>query len=234
MAYVLPEPGEHPAQPELQKYVRDRLPRYMVPSTFAVLDAVPLTSTGKVDRARLPDPDPAAELPYAAPRTETERLLADIWSTVLKVDQVGVHHHFFDVGGESLRAMQAIAATNKLFRTRLSVRRLFDAPTIAEFAPVVDDARTTGREPPRPTGVRRRSRERPGMSVLTAADGGTRGDGGARAAPRGTAETAVPGRRCAGGDGGARLRSPPRSSGCGCCNGWSRTTRRTTSVPPSS
>ncbi|WP_274918757.1 non-ribosomal peptide synthetase [Streptomyces sp. WZ-12] len=144
VAYVLPEPGERPDRAELQKYVRDRLPRYMVPSTFTVLDAVPLTRTGKVDRTRLPDPDPVAELPYVAPGTETERLLVDIWSTVLKVGRVGVHHHFFDVGGESLRAMQAIAATNKLFRTRLSVRRLFDAPTIAEFATVVDEARASG------------------------------------------------------------------------------------------
>ncbi|WP_372404840.1 amino acid adenylation domain-containing protein [Streptomyces luteireticuli] len=153
VAYVLPEPGERPDRAELQKYVRDRLPRYMVPSTFTVLDAVPLTSTGKVDRAQLPDPDPVAELPYVAPRTETERLLADIWSAVLKVGRVGVHHHFFDVGGESLRAMQAIAATNKLFRTRLSVRRLFDAPTIAEFASVVDEARTSGAETARSGGV---------------------------------------------------------------------------------
>ncbi|MCB5909712.1 amino acid adenylation domain-containing protein [Streptomyces sp. SF28] len=153
VAYVVPEPGERPAQPELQKYVRDRLPRYMVPSTFVVLDAVPLTSTGKVDRAQLPEPEPGAALPYTAPGTETERLLADIWSTVLKVDQVGVHHHFFDIGGESLRAMQAIAATNKLFRTGLSVRRLFDAPTIAEFALVVDEARTPGAEPAEANGV---------------------------------------------------------------------------------
>ncbi|MFJ5676391.1 amino acid adenylation domain-containing protein [Streptomyces sp. NPDC093097] len=153
VAYVVPEPGERPDRAELQKYVRDRLPRYMVPSTFTVLDAVPLTSTGKVDRARLPDADPTAELPYAAPRTETERLLCDIWSTVLKAGRVGVHHHFFEVGGESLRAMQAIAATNKLFRTRLSVRSLFDAPTIAEFASVVDQARAPGAEPAPSGGV---------------------------------------------------------------------------------
>ncbi|MYW93712.1 amino acid adenylation domain-containing protein [Amycolatopsis rubida] len=142
VAYVVPESGEQPAQAELQQYVRDRLPRYLVPSACVVLDAVPLTSTGKVDRARLPEPGPAQELPYTAPQTETEQLLADIWAAVLKLDRVGVRHHFLDVGGESLRAMQVIAATNKLFRIALSVRKLFDAPTIAEFALVVDGARS--------------------------------------------------------------------------------------------
>ncbi|MFD5823951.1 amino acid adenylation domain-containing protein [Lentzea sp. NPDC060358] len=140
VAYVVPEDGERPAQAELQQYVRDRLPRYMVPSACVVLDAVPLTSTGKVDRARLPEP--AAELPHTDPRTETEQLLTDIWSTVLKLDRVGVHHHFLDVGGESLRAMQVVAATNKLFGTSLSVRKLLDAPTIAEFALEVDGVRS--------------------------------------------------------------------------------------------
>ncbi|SES27200.1 nonribosomal peptide synthetase protein BlmX [Lentzea xinjiangensis] len=142
VAYVLPEEGERPEQADLQQYVRDRLPRYMVPSACVVLDAVPLTSTGKVDRARLPEPQPAAELPHTEPRTETEQLLTDIWSTVLKLDRIGVHHHFLDVGGESLRAMQVIAATNKLFGTSLSVRKLLDAPTIAEFALEVDGARS--------------------------------------------------------------------------------------------
>ncbi|WP_217712342.1 non-ribosomal peptide synthetase [Streptomyces sp. NA02950] len=141
VAYVLPDADERPEQAELQQYVRDRLPRYMVPSACVVLDTVPLTSTGKVDRALLPEPEPATELPLTSPRTETEQLLTDIWSTVLKLDRVGVHHHFFDVGGESLRAMQVIAATNKLFGTSLSVRKLLDAPTIAEFALEVDGAR---------------------------------------------------------------------------------------------
>lgn len=142
VAYVVPEEGERPAQAELQQHVRDRLPRYMVPSACVILDAVPLTSTGKVDRARLPEPEQASELPHTAPRTETEQLLTDIWSAVLKLDRVGVHHHFFDIGGESLRAMQVIAATNKLFGTTLSVRKLMDAPTIAEFAREVDGARS--------------------------------------------------------------------------------------------
>nr|ABL74936.1 TlmX [Streptoalloteichus hindustanus] len=144
VAYVLPVPGQRPDPADLQQYVRDRLPKYMVPSACVVLDAVPLTATGKVDRASLPEPT-RAELTggrgYQPPRTETEQALAAIWADVLKLDRVGIADRFFDLGGESLRAMQVTAATNRMFGIKLSVRRLFDAPTIAEFALGVDEAR---------------------------------------------------------------------------------------------
>ena len=119
----------------------------MVPSVCVVLDAVPLTATGKVDRASLPEPT-HAELTggrdYRPPRTETEQALAAIWANVLKLDRVGIADRFFDLGGESLRAMQVTAATNRMFGIKLSVRCLFQTPTIAEFAPEVDRARLAG------------------------------------------------------------------------------------------
>lgn len=147
VGYVLPTPGQRPEPAELQQYVRDRLPKYMVPSACVVLDAVPLTATGKVDRASLPEPT-HAELTggrdYRPPRTETEQALAAIWANVLKLDRVGIADRFFDLGGESLRAMQVTAATNRMFGIKLSVRCLFQTPTIAEFAPEVDRARLAG------------------------------------------------------------------------------------------
>ncbi|GHE27239.1 hypothetical protein GCM10017673_31690 [Streptosporangium violaceochromogenes] len=144
VGYVLPEPGQRPEPSELRRYVQDRLPKYMVPSACVVLDAVPLTATGKVDRALLPEPT-HAELTggegYRPPRTETEQAIAAIWCDVLKLDRVGVADRFFDLGGESLRAMQVTTAANRVFGVRLSVRTLFRAPTVAEFAREVDRAR---------------------------------------------------------------------------------------------
>ncbi|MGI5152105.1 amino acid adenylation domain-containing protein [Plantactinospora sp. CA-294935] len=145
VAYLLPEPGQAVEPDEVRQYVRDRLPRYLVPAAVVILESLPLTPTGKVDRAALPPPS-AAQLAgtprYTAPRTDVERTLAAIWCKVLQLDRVGVHDRFFDIGGESLRAMQVIAETNKVFRIGLSVRRLFDAPTIGELAAEVGAARS--------------------------------------------------------------------------------------------
>ncbi|EIC67541.1 non-ribosomal peptide synthetase [Mycobacteroides abscessus] len=144
VAYVLPVAGQRSDTAELQQYVRDRLPKYMVPTACVILDALPLTATGKVDRVALPTPT-AADLTrgteYQPPQTETEQALAAIWAKVLKLDRVGVNDRFFDIGGESLRAMQVTTATTRMFGVKLAVRQLFEAATVAEFARVVDDAR---------------------------------------------------------------------------------------------
>ena len=138
-AYVVLVPGSATDGAELQQFVRDRLPRYMVPARCTVLDELPLTPTGKVDVASLPAPvrsGPGGQ--PVSPRTEAELLLCAVWCQVLGLDQVGVQDEFFEIGGESLRAMQVVTKVNKVLDLDLPVRSLFDAPTIEEFARVVE------------------------------------------------------------------------------------------------
>jgi amino acid adenylation domain-containing protein len=142
IAYVVGHGDVAPTPAELQRHVRSKLPKYMVPSACVVLDALPLTPSGKVDRTSLPLPDREARTGRRAvpPSTDTEQALAAIWAHVLRVDGIGAHDDFFDLGGESLRAMQVTTRTNNLFGTRLSVRTLFDAPTVEQFAHRVEEA----------------------------------------------------------------------------------------------
>jgi SAM-dependent methyltransferase/acyl carrier protein len=128
--------------PELRRALLERLPEYMVPSAFVLLDAFPLTPSGKVDRPALPAPGQArAELDaaYVAPRTPAEESLAAIWCDVLELKQVGVHDNFFtDLGGHSLLATQLVSRVRDVFGTELPLRRLFDTPTIAELAIAIE------------------------------------------------------------------------------------------------
>jgi fengycin family lipopeptide synthetase D len=125
----------------LSRHLQDILPGYMLPSVWVFLDAFPLNTNGKVDRAALPLPlqgaDQAIEA-FVAPRTCTEKLLADIWRDVLKIDQVGVHDNFFSLGGHSLTATQIAARLKEHGHTTVRLRRLFDHPSIAELAASID------------------------------------------------------------------------------------------------
>lgn len=143
VSYVAAKLGTSPTPADLQRYVRDRLPKYMVPSSCVVLGSLPLSATGKVDRVALPAPEDtrSVEVELVQPRTETERLLTDIWRQALGRVELGIYDEFFDIGGESLRAMQVVTRTNKVFGLDLSVRSLFDAPTVAAFAETVAGAR---------------------------------------------------------------------------------------------
>ncbi len=147
VAYVAARHGTAPVPADLQRYVRARLPKYMVPASCVVLDALPLAATGKVDRAALPAPERTrhVDVEMVAPRTETEQVLADIWRQALGRQDLSVYDEFFDIGGESLRAMQVVTRTNKVFGLELSVRTLFAAPTVATFAELVDEARIAER-----------------------------------------------------------------------------------------
>ncbi|TPW89493.1 condensation domain-containing protein, partial [Mycolicibacterium fortuitum] len=113
----------------------ERLPAYMVPTAVVVLDALPLTVNGKLDKRALPAPEYADTDHYRAPSTATEEILAGIYAQVLGLERVGVDDSFFDLGGDSLTAMRLIAAVNAGFEAEVSVRTLFDAPTIAQLAP---------------------------------------------------------------------------------------------------
>src|SRR5262249_18624676 len=113
----------------------ERPPSYMVPGAVVVIDALPLTVNGKLDKRALPAPEYQDADRYRAPATLTEEILAGIYAQVLGVEPVGVDESFFDLGGDSLSAMRVIAAVNTGLNTHLVVGALFEAPTVAQLAP---------------------------------------------------------------------------------------------------
>ena len=120
-----------------------RLPEHMVPSSIVLLDALPRTPNGKVDRRALPEPDTvhgAAAVASLPPRTATERRLAAIWTEVLNIDRVGISSNFFELGGHSLLATQLVSRIRVEFSCELPVRAIFEAPTIAALAAKLDKA----------------------------------------------------------------------------------------------
>jgi len=137
-AWVVPAPGETLAVPALREALARRLPALFVPSLFAVLPALPLTPSGKVDRKALPDPEGAgrpADVPWTAPRTPVEETLVGIWQELLGVERIGVDDHFFDLGGHSLLATRLMARVRDVFAVNLPLSALFETtPTIAGLA----------------------------------------------------------------------------------------------------
>ena len=139
VAYVVPQ-QRAPTIGELRSYLRTKLPEYMVPAAFVVLDSFPLTPNGKIDRRALPVRDrrrPESEPSFVAPRTDLEERLAQIWREVLKVERVGIHDNFFDLGGHSLLVMRVIARVRQSLATELPVRAIFETPTIGGLAAVI-------------------------------------------------------------------------------------------------
>ena len=137
VGYVVPEPGQSPTVGELRRFLQAKLPDYMVPSAFMLMESLPLTPNGKVDRRALPAPDherPQLESTFVAPRTPTEQKVAKIWTEVLSVERVGVHDNFFELGGYSLLAIQLISRIQKEFNIELPLQKLFEAPTVARVA----------------------------------------------------------------------------------------------------
>jgi amino acid adenylation domain-containing protein len=128
---------------QLRSYLKERLPDYMVPSAFVVLEAFPVTPSGKVDRRALPVPEiRPADLPtFVAPRTPIEEMLANIWANILRVDEVGIHDNFFTLGGDSLLAVQIIGQMRERLEVELSFSRLLEFPTVAGLAHIVEEAR---------------------------------------------------------------------------------------------
>jgi amino acid adenylation domain-containing protein len=122
--------------PRLREHLRRRLPEYMIPSVCTVLRELPLTRNGKLDRSALPvsqeRPDEVGE--YVAPRTELERLLAEIWVQILRVNQVGVHDNFFELGGHSLLATRAITRIREVLHVEISLRAIFDASSLEKLS----------------------------------------------------------------------------------------------------
>ena len=122
----------------------ERLPAYMVPAAVVVLEALPLTPNGKLDTRALPAPDYADTDRYRAPASPVEEILAGIYARVLGLERVGVDESFFDLGGDSLSAMRVIAAINASLDAHLSVRAVFDAPSVGHLALRIVGAQSVG------------------------------------------------------------------------------------------
>jgi amino acid adenylation domain-containing protein/non-ribosomal peptide synthase protein (TIGR01720 family) len=145
--------------PELRLHVQQHLPSYMVPSAFVLLDTLPVTANGKLDRAALPAPARVRPGLRAAPRNPREEVLAGIWADVLGLDQVGVHDNFFELGGHSLLATQVTSRAAQAFGTQLPLRALFEAPTIAGMAASFEREGAAGETAP--AAILRAARDRP-------------------------------------------------------------------------
>jgi amino acid adenylation domain-containing protein len=165
VAYFVPETsGTNPTNSELRRRLEKALPEYMVPATFVRLEDLPLTPNGKVNRQALPAPDsgrPDLERSYVAPRTHLNKFLAQAWCDVMRLERVGIHDNFFELGGHSLLAMQIVSRVRSGLQIELSVRALFEAPTVAGLAERIENngLSETARQPAVP--LQRVARDRP-------------------------------------------------------------------------
>ncbi|WP_420643163.1 amino acid adenylation domain-containing protein [Candidatus Leptofilum sp.] len=136
VAYLVLDPAQPLTVTELRHYLQPKLPVYMIPAVFVMLDAFPLTTNGKIDRHALPEPDEARvdlERPYTPPRTPNEETLANIWGRVLNVPRVGIDDNYFELGGDSIRSVQILSQA-KQAGLNFSVEQLFDLQTIAQLS----------------------------------------------------------------------------------------------------
>ncbi|MGE0127970.1 MAG: amino acid adenylation domain-containing protein [Blastocatellales bacterium] len=149
-AYVVTDPAETLSNKELREFIKTKLPEYMAPSAFALLNALPLTPNGKVDRRALPalngfhhdsHDSPDSLDSFATPRNKAEEILAGVWSQVLGVRQVGIHDNFFEMGGDSILSIQVVGKANQQ-GLRVTPRQIFQHPTISELGAAVDTAAT--------------------------------------------------------------------------------------------
>ncbi|MBD2360533.1 amino acid adenylation domain-containing protein [Anabaena minutissima FACHB-250] len=137
IAYVVPNQREAFSINELKHFLKEKLPEYMLPSAFVVLEALPLTPNGKVDRRALPAPDnlrPELANNYQSPESEVEKSIAQVWRQVLHLEKVGIHDNFFDLGGHSLLVVQVKNKLREILQQDLSVVDIFQNPTIKSLA----------------------------------------------------------------------------------------------------
>jgi acyl carrier protein len=142
VAYVVAAAGEAVAAGEVRGYLKGRLPEYLVPSAFVVLDALPLSPNGKIDRKALPAPSarPEDAGSFVAPSGPVEETVARIWAEVLGIERVGAQDNFFELGGHSLLATQVLSHLRQAFPVNLPLRRLFEEPTVANLARAIEEA----------------------------------------------------------------------------------------------
>lgn len=142
VAYVVARDQSRPAVSELRDFLKAKLPSYMVPAVFEMIEALPLMPNGKINRRALPEPQARFERDesFVAPRTPIEELMANAWREVLNLEHIGIHDNFFDLGGHSLLATQVIARVRSTLNYELPLRRLFETPTIAGLAGAIRDS----------------------------------------------------------------------------------------------
>ncbi len=139
VAYIVSEDNSLSTS-ELHQFVQQKLPNYMVPSAFVILEALPLTPNGKVDRKALPAPEAKLEGNFILPRDSVERQLAQIWSEVLNVYPIGVQDNFFDLGGHSLIAVRLMTQIEKQFGKNLPLATIFKGQTIEQLASIIQES----------------------------------------------------------------------------------------------
>ncbi|MBD0342777.1 MAG: non-ribosomal peptide synthetase, partial [Microcoleus sp. Co-bin12] len=144
VAYVVPDAREQNSSlssSELRQFLQERLPEYMVPSAFVLLEKLPLTPNGKLDRRALPQKCDRVfeETAFTETQTPTEKELAQIWMAVLELEKVGINESFFDIGGHSLMAMQLVSRVRSCFGVELALCDFFAAPTIQNLAELVEE-----------------------------------------------------------------------------------------------
>ena len=145
VAYLVAAPETTLTIRELRCFLQKKIPDYMVPTHFVLLDALPMTPNGKLDREALPNPGKKrSEIspPFVAPRTPVEKFLAEIWAEVLDLSEVGIHDSFLDLGGHSLLATQIISRISNTFFVEVSLQSLLEAPTVADMAVVLVQSQT--------------------------------------------------------------------------------------------
>jgi len=153
-AYVVPRNGVQPSTREIRRYLKDRLPEFMVPSAFVLLDRIPLTPNGKIHFAALPAPEEARAEPEpqmldGAPQTESEMLIAEIWRELLHIDHITVYDNFLDLGGHSLLGMEVIAQVEKRGGVTIKPRELM-FQSLGQIAALCDEQRRQAEEEPEP------------------------------------------------------------------------------------
>jgi amino acid adenylation domain-containing protein len=145
VGYVVPMSIESVSIAEIRSYLGEQLPDYMVPAAIVQIEAMPLTSNGKLDRKALPGTDFSSQkASFIAPQGAVEEILCDIWSEVLRVERVGIHDNFFELGGHSLLAMQVVSRIRGVLGVEVSLRSLFSDPTPAAIAAEVEQQQKMG------------------------------------------------------------------------------------------
>jgi acyl carrier protein len=144
ITYLVAQPGTAaPSPQELRRFLRDLLPVYMLPNQLIELERFPMQANGRIDRRRLPPPDPnAAAVAGAAshaPETPLQQQLAHIWAANLSLEQIGIHDNFFDLGGSSIPAVQTVVAIDQAFGISFPISRFFAEATIAEQADAIEE-----------------------------------------------------------------------------------------------